>query len=57
MYSVGFYRTNVTFQLWDFIGNVGSIIGWLAGMSIFSIVEIVFIVGQIIFVMITNKGY
>ena len=41
---------------WYYV-NIGAIIGMLGGMSIFSIVELFFICGQMTFVMITNRGY
>ena len=51
------YAEAPVYTIWDFIGNVGGVIGMAAGMSIFSIVEIVFHVGQILFVLATGKGY
>jgi hypothetical protein len=41
-------------QMWALISNIGGIIGMAAGMSVFSIVELVFTFLQIILVLVTG---
>jgi hypothetical protein len=51
------YLQSVILQIWSLISNIGGVLGMAAGMSAFSVVEIVFTSIQVIIVLITGRGY